>query len=107
MENGKVEIKQVKTRKEKKEFINFPIKLYKDNENYVPLLSLDEMKIFDKKSIYYEDCDIITFLAYKDGKVVGRIAGIEQKSYNKKNNARRCRFSSSCFVNLSPKIAFL
>lgn len=99
MENGKVEIRQVKTRKEKKEFINFPIKLYRNNENYVPLLSLDEMKIFDKKSIYYEDCDIITFLAYKDGKVVGRIAGIEQKSYNKKNNAKRCRFSRFDLIN--------
>ena len=99
MENSKVEIKQVKTKHQEKQFIEFPIKLYKDNPNFVPMLSLDETAIFNKKSIFYEDCDIVAFLAYRGKKVVGRIVGIEQKSYNKKNNEHRCRFSRFDLIN--------
>lgn len=94
-----IEIKQVVTKKQQKDFIEFPIKLYKDNPNYVPILSLDEKAIFNKKSIFYEDCDIVAFLAYKGKKIVGRIVGIEQKSYNKKNNEKRCRFSRFDCIN--------
>ena len=99
MDKDMIEIKQVKTKKQQRDFVNFPIKLYRNNPNYVPLLSLDEMQIFNKKSIYYEDCDIICFLAYKNKEVVGRIAGIEQKSYNKKNKEKRCRFSRFDCIN--------
>ena len=88
-----IEIKEVKTRKQKKDFVNFPIKLYKNNDYYVPFLALDEMDLFNKKNLNYEDCNIVFYLAYKDGKVAGRIAGIEQMSYNNKNNEKRCRFS--------------
>ena len=41
-----VEVREVKTRKEIKEFINFPLELYKDCELYVPVLYVDELKIF-------------------------------------------------------------
>lgn len=99
MENRNIEIKKVISRKQQKEFIEFPIKLYKDNTNYIPMLSMDEKQIFNKKSVYYQDCDIVNFLAYKNGKVVGRVTAIEQKSYNKKNNERRCRFSRFDLIN--------
>ena len=88
-----IEVKQVKTKKQQRDFVNFPIKLYKDNEYFVPLLALDEMALFNKNNLNYEDCDIVFYLAYKDGKVAGRIAGIEQKSYNNKTGEKRCRFS--------------
>ena len=88
-----IEVKQVKTKKQQRDFVNFPIKLYKGNEYYVPLLALDEIALFNKNNLNYEDCDIVFYLAYKDGKVAGRIAGIEQKSYNIKTGEKRCRFS--------------
>lgn len=94
-----VEVKQVKTKKQQKQFVKFPLKLYKDNEYYVPLLQLDEKSLFSKNNYNYTDCNIVFFLAYKDDEVVGRIAGIEQKSYNKKNNERRCRFSRFDTIN--------
>lgn len=95
-----IEIKQVKTKKQQKEFVRFPINLYKGNPYYVPLLEMDEMQLFNKKkNINYEDCNIVFFLAYKDGKVAGRIAGIEQMSYNKKTNQKRCRFSRFDVIN--------
>ena len=41
-------VKEVKTKKEQKEFLNFPLNLYKDNPYFVPPLYMDEKKIFKK-----------------------------------------------------------
>ncbi len=46
-----VEIREVKTRKEQKEFIEFPLKLYKDNPCFVPPLYGDEKKMFKKNFV--------------------------------------------------------
>lgn len=89
-----IEIKEVKTKKDIKNFVNFPHKLYKDVEHYVPFLDIDEINKFDeKKNESYEDCIVKCFLAYKDDKIVGRVAGIIQKLYNSKVNEKRIRFS--------------
>ncbi|MBE7082837.1 MAG: GNAT family N-acetyltransferase [Clostridiales bacterium] len=94
-----IEVVEVKTKKQQRAFVNFPLELYKNHDCYVPFLYGDEMSLFKKTNINYDDCDIVFFLAYKDGKVQGRIAGIEQKSYNAKNKERRCRFSRFDCVN--------
>ena len=94
-----VEIKQVRTKKEQKQFVKFPSKLYKGNENFVPFLIADELALFNKNNAYYDDSEAIYFLAYKNGEVVGRIAGIEQKGFNEKNNLKHCRFSRFDTIN--------
>jgi len=89
-----VEIKEVKTKGDIKKFVNYPHKLYKKIDNFVPFLNVDEINKFDKKkNESYDDCEVKCFLAYKDGKIVGRIAGIIQKLYNDKVNEKRVRFS--------------
>lgn len=88
-----IEIRPVKTRKEKREFLNFPLYLYKDNPYFVPPLYIDEKKIFNKDYVYYDTCEAVYFNAYDDGKMVGRISGILQKAANKKNNEKRIRFT--------------
>jgi len=89
-----VEIVEVKTRKQKKLFATFPIKLYKDCPYYVPSMRSDEMDILDKKKNFsLTDCDCKCFLAYKDGKVVGRIAGIIHRKANKLFGTKKIRFS--------------
>ncbi len=94
-----IEIKEVKTKKQQKEFVDFPIKLYKDCPYYVPALRGDELNLFNpKKNVNYADCDIVFFLAYKDGKVAGRICGIVQKLYNDKQNEKRVRFTRIDFI---------
>ena len=70
-------IREVKTKKEQKEFIDFPLNLYKDNDCFVPPLYGDEKKIFRKDYVYNDTCDAVYFNAYRDGKIVGRISGIE------------------------------
>ena len=42
-------IKKVTTNKEKKQFVNFPLKLFKDTPNFVPPMYSDEMKILNQK----------------------------------------------------------
>ena len=86
-------VEQVLTRKQRKEFIDFPLKLYKGNPYFTPPLYMDERKIFKKDFIYNQSCDSVYFNAYKDGVMVGRISGIIQKDANKKTGEKQARFT--------------
>ena len=88
-----MEIVKVRSAKDKKSFIDFPLKLYKNNEFFVPPLYADEKSIFTDKNAYFKTCDSEFFLAKQNGKVVGRIQGIIQKQYNAINNEKRVRFT--------------
>ncbi len=95
-----IEIVEVKTKKQQKQFVLYQLELYKDNPYFVPPIIADEMTIFDKnKNANYEDCETIYFLAYKEGKIVGRIAGILQKASNAKMDQKNVRFSRVDFIN--------
>ena len=95
-----IEVKQVNSKKDVKTFVDFPTKLYKGVKEYSYPLRMDELNMFNpKKNLAYKDCDVVMFLAYKDGKVVGRIAGIVQKLYNKKVNEKRVRFTRFDAIN--------
>ena len=88
-----IEVREVKTRKEQREFLNFPLNLYEDNPYFVPPLYGDEKKIFRKDYMYLDQAEAIYFNAYKDNKIVGRISGIIQRAANEKNNEKRVRFT--------------
>ena len=88
-----ITVTEVKTRKQQKDFLDFPLELYKGNMNFIPPLYLDEKKIFCSDYVYVESCDTEFFLAYKDGTVAGRIQAIVQKDANAKNGEKRCRFT--------------
>lgn len=94
-----VEVKEVKSLKERREFLNFPILLYKGNPNFVPPLFMDERKIFRKDYVYYDTCEAVYFNAYREGKMVGRISGILQKASNEKNGEKRVRFTRFDSIN--------
>lgn len=87
-----IEIREALSRREQKEFLEFPLKLYKDNPCFVPPLWLDEKKIFDKDYLYLETCEAVYYNAYRDGKMVGRISGILQQASNEKTGQKRVRF---------------
>ena len=94
-----IEIIEVKSRKDKKDFVDFPTKLYKGNPYYVHPLRGDEMGIFSpKKNVSFDECDIVFYLAKRDGEVVGRICGILQKVYNDKTGTKRVRFGRFDFI---------
>lgn len=91
---------EVKTKKDIKRFINFPLELYKDSPYYVPMLEGDEKKIFKKNYVYNKTCDVIFFLCVDENdKVVGRIEGIIQRAANEKWNQKRVRFTRFDSIN--------
>lgn len=93
-----VEIKEVKTKRDIKEFIEFPLRLYKNEPNFVPPLYSDEKKMIlcgGKPDI----ADSIFFLATRDGKTVGRIQGIIQRQYNELHNTQKVRFTRFDSIN--------
>lgn len=88
-----IEIREINNKKEIKKFLNFPLKLYKGNKSYVPPLYGDELKMFKKNYMYYDQAESKFWNAYKDGKMVGRIQAILQKKANEKWNQKRVRFT--------------
>ena len=89
-----ITIKEVKTVREGIQFTEFPNKMYKKNKYFVPALSLDERNVFNTKvNPMFEYCDAVRYLAYKDGKIVGRIAGIINHKWNEAYNIKKARFT--------------
>lgn len=80
-----IKIISVTTRKELKQFIRFPWKVYrgeKKYENWVPPLMMMAKEHFDrKKNLFFKHADMQLFLAYKNGVLSGRIAAIVDYSY--------------------------
>lgn len=85
-------VKEVKTAKDIKEFIEFPLRLYKTCPYFVPPLYSDE-KATLKSGGKTENAESIFLLAEEDGKTVGRIQGIIEKQYNKTHNVSQARFT--------------
>ena len=100
--NTSVEVVEVQTKKELCKWVRFPNELYKDNESFVPFLENDEFDTFSgviEKNPAYEFCETKLFLAYKNGKPVGRIAGLINHAYNKKWNKNAIRFTRFDFID--------
>lgn len=94
-----IEIREVKTKKEQKAFIEFPLKLYKDSPYFVPPLYADEKAIFKKNYVYYETAKAVYYLAYRDKKLVGRISGIISFGGNERWKENRVRFTRFDAIN--------
>lgn len=89
-----IEIREVKTKRDVKKFAKYPIDLYKDCPYYVPSIYEDELTIFNPKknfNLLYSEAK--GFLCYKDGKLVGRIAGLINNVHNKTLERKHIRFS--------------
>ena len=88
----KLQIVSVQGRKMLKQFIRFPIDLYKDCKNWVPALEDDEYNSLGDNNPSLAFCERELFLAMRSGKVVGRIAAIINHNANKKWNEHTVRF---------------
>ncbi len=94
-----IQIVEVKSKKQIKEFVNFPLRLYKGNPYFVPPLYGDELEIFKPNNKYSDQSESIFYLAIRDGKTVGRIQGILQRVANEKWNQKRVRFNRFDSIN--------
>lgn len=86
-------VKEVTGKKQLKEFVRYPYLLYKNHPYYIPKLSFDEMTTLSKeKNPAFDYCESKYWLAYKNGKVVGRIAGIVNNAFIDKWKKNYLRF---------------
>jgi len=88
-----IQILEARTRRDFKRFVRFQNKLYIGNKFFVPALELDELKLFSPKNPSWDEVDLKAFLAVRGGEVVGRIAVIIQKTYNKLHNCKNARIT--------------
>ena len=95
-----IEIKRVETEKDLKTFIDFHYDLYEGNEYDAPNLFSDDMNTLSKdRNAAFDFCEAEYFLAYKDGKVVGRVAAIINHKANKQWNRKSVRFGWIDFID--------
>lgn len=94
-----VEIKEVKTRKERKRFVDFANIMYQDVPQFVPSFYGDDLADWGPKNPALAYCERKAFLAYKDGECVGRIGAILSHASNEKWNTKRMRFSQVDFID--------
>lgn len=87
------EIREVKNRRELRQFVDFANQMYKDSPYYVPALIFDELNTLRKDvNPAFEHSQARFWLAYRDGKIVGRIAAIINPLHAKKWKQNYMRF---------------
>ena len=95
-----VQIKTVTTKSELKTFVRFANKMYKGNKYYVPSMPMDDLETFDRnKNAAFEFSEAEFYLAYKDGKPVGRVAAIVNNKANQAWNVKQVRFGWFDFID--------
>lgn len=87
-------IKEVKTKKDLRKFINLPAGLHRYHEQWIPSIKADDRKFFNPKTNRsFEYSDTTLAIAIRDGRTVGRIMGIINKRYNEIHKENHARFA--------------
>ncbi|MBR7066440.1 MAG: N-acetyltransferase [Prevotella sp.] len=95
-----ISIKRVENRKDLKRFIEFHYDLYKGNKYDAPVLFSDDLQTLSRdKNAAFEFCESEYYLAYKDGRIVGRVAAIINHKANDKWNRKCVRFGWIDFID--------
>ena len=89
----KIHVKEVQNSKDLDAFVRFPMNLYKNNPYYVPPIINDEKQSLNKdKNPIFKEAEARYFLAYKENKIVGRIAAIINWKEVKEQGKNKMRF---------------
>ena len=95
-----IEIRRIEGQKSLSRFVQFAIDLYRGNEYYVPPIISMEVDTFDAaKNPALKFCDTVFYMAYREGRPVGRIAGFVNRRANEKYRTRICRFCWADFID--------
>ena len=97
-----IEIKEIRpVKRELKKFVTFPIDtLYRHSKEYVPALVSDELRtLMPTGNPAFKYCESVYFMAFRDGKPVGRIAGIINNLVNERSGKQEGRFGYVDFID--------
>ncbi len=77
-----------------KQFLDFPFIVYKDCQQWVPMLEMDAKKLLNRKRFsYYRESDAAFFMVFSDHHIpLGRIAVLDNKRYNRYNQTSTAFF---------------
>ena len=96
-----IEIREVKTQADAKQFVNVQFDIYKGSKFWAPPLKDGELKsLFPDTNPAFDFCKAKFWLAFKDNKCVGRIGCIINEAYNKKTGEKMARFSRLEFFDI-------
>ena len=100
-----IEVIKVESKKNVKDFVMFPFELYRDCEYWVPPIINEEIDAMDtNKNPVFKNAEAEFYLAYKDNKIVGRIAAIVnwvEIEEQKKNKLRFGWYDTIDDINVS------
>lgn len=93
MNSKSILVEPVSTKAQQKAFIRFAWDLYQDDPNWIPplIMTIKELLNYSKHA-FYDNAEIQTFLAKRDGKIVGRIAAIIDRAHNECHKEERGMF---------------
>ncbi|MFS4491589.1 GTP cyclohydrolase [Maribacter sp. 2308TA10-17] len=95
-----VTLKEAVTKSDLKQFVKFPFSLYKDSRYWVPPIINDELETFDKtKNPAFKNAEANFFLAFKEGKLVGRVAAIINHLEINQQKLKKMRFGWFDFID--------
>jgi len=95
-----IEIREVITKTDMKQFVSLQFELYKNNKYWAPPLKKGEIKYLDKnQNPAFEYAEAKFYLAFKNGKLVGRIGAIINHKYNEKTGLKYVRFAKPEFID--------
>ena len=95
-----LEVREVRGRSDLRAFVDYPNVLYRDVPQYIPSMIGDDLGDWDpKKNPAFSYCDAKCWLAWREGKIVGRIGAILSRRANEKWHTRRMRFTQVDFID--------
>ena len=98
--NMAIEIRRVESKRALRRFIDFHYDLYQGNPYDAPALFIDEMNTLRRdRNVAFDFCEAEYFLAYKDGKIAGRVAAIINHRANERWQKKDVRFGWLDFID--------
>ena len=84
-----IDVRPVASTADREAFIRFQWEPYQGNAAFVPPLLMERRDFLNpKKNPFFQHADVELFLARRNGKIVGRIAAIEDRNYNKFHSSK-------------------
>ena len=87
---SQLQIKRAETGYEKKQFLSLPWTIYRDDPHWIPPLRMNQKELLNfKRHPFYDNAEIQTFLAIRNGQPCGRIAAIVNHVHNERHDEKR------------------
>ena len=100
---GSIDVRPVRTRRERENFLTFPWQIYRDDPLWVPPLLPDLRERVDPgRGVFFHRGEVELFIAWRDGRPVGTISAVHDRQANCERGSNECVFGFFNFINDYP-----